>query len=518
MTTTERTRRLPLAGALALSRAYLRIRIRSTTALVTNPLAIVALVIAAPSGVWLLVQSGAGGSPTEAPPTRIAGFVLGLSLILVSLTAQRGSPLRLQPADVSWVLQSPSGPRIVVVVHAVGTAAIAFVSTSAASATALLLREEPVAWGVLSGCAMTAVLLLIRATSLTSHLLGRIARPERRRIGLTCVLAAGAVWIALGVQSLLVGEDSIGSAAMSAAGLLFEVILAPEASGLAHVSATIGVLLLSSIAVGLLVRRAGIFVEPAVEESILANQLTRVLSGESNRTLAGRGYAVGRPSWTRWPDSAVGAVLASHLAQTRRRRWQEPRTALALLAVAVLSSLLRDSVPMPLGGLLLVLILALPGPSQATAQDLDHQHLPLADVSIARAGFAGVGLHALISSAVSLPAVVLWASVYLHGIGWGLLAVLPLALCCTTAALAGIGSRAFSDLLLGRVVAAVVLTMLPVAGAASSLALHGQGNDALRVLLTLSGALLISCLLSSGLAWAVLESARPARSSRAPEV
>jgi hypothetical protein len=106
----------------------------------------------------------------------------------------------------------------------------------------------------------------------------------------------------------------------------------------------------------------------------------------------------------------------------------------------------------------------------------------------------------------------------LHGIGWGVLAVLPLALCCATAALAGVGSRAFSDLLLGRVVAAVALTVLPVAGAAASLALHGQGNDALRVLLTLSGALLISCLLSSGLAWAVLESARPARSSRAPEV
>jgi hypothetical protein len=83
MTTTERTRRLPLAGALALSRAYLRIRLRSTTALATNPLAIVVLVIAASSGVWLLVQGGAGGSPTNAPPTRIAGFVLGLSLILV---------------------------------------------------------------------------------------------------------------------------------------------------------------------------------------------------------------------------------------------------------------------------------------------------------------------------------------------------------------------------------------------------------------------------------------------------
>ncbi|QHC58321.1 hypothetical protein [Rathayibacter sp. VKM Ac-2760] len=484
----------------------------------TSPLALVVLVTAVSSGVWFLTQGGVGGGPSGAPTVRIGGFVLGLSLILVALTAQRGSPLRLQPADVSWVLQSPSGPRIVLMVHASGTAAIAFVSTSAASATALVLRGGPVAWGVLSGCAMAAVLLLVRATSLTSHLLGRTIRPSRRRYALACVLTAGVVWISLWAQSLIVGEDSIGSASMSIAGLLFEVILVPEASGVEHASAAIGVLLLSSIAVGLLVRRAGIFIEPAVEESILANQLTRILSGESNRTLAGRGYAVGRSSWVRWPDSAVGAVLASHLAQARRRRWQEPRTALALLAVAVLSSLVRDDVPMPLSGLLLVLILALPGPSQATAQDLDHQHLPLADVSIARAGFAGVGLHALISLTVSLPAVVLWASVYLHGVGWGLLAILPLALCCMNAGLTGVGSRAFSDLLLGRVVVAVALSLLPVAGAASNLARYDQGHDALRVLVTLFGVLLISCLLSSGLAWAVLESARPARSSRAPAV
>ena len=511
MTATEIRRHVLVGGALALAATYVRLRARTLTALLTHPLAIIALLIAGSFSVQVLSTRGdAAVEHPGAAAARIAGFVLGLVLLVVMLTAQRGSPLRLQPADVSWVLQSASGPRIVLLVHSIGSAPIAFLGTTAASATALLLRGEPVLWAALSGCSMGGVLLLVRTTSLMSHLLGRSLRSSRRRYALVGVLAAGAAWIGAFAQSLLGGVDTIGSTAMAIAALPFEVVLAPATSGPAHATAVLAISVLSSVAVGVLVRRADAFVEPAVEESILARQLARALSGDGRSGLSGRGFAGGVPSWTRWPESAVGAVLASHLAQTRRRRLQDPGTAIALLALAALSVLLRETVPMPLTAILIVVILALPGPSQPIGEDLDHQHLPLADVSIGRVGFAGMALHALVSLAVALPAVVLWASVHFWSIGHGLLAVVPLALCCASAALAGIGSRTLSGVLLGRVVATVLLTLLPVVSAVVIAALYEGGDDAPRTLLTLTGALLITCLLYSGLAWAALQSTRPA--------
>ena len=65
-------------------------------------------------------------------------------------------------------------------------------------------------------------------------------------------------------------------------------------------------------------------------------------------------------------------------------------------------------------------------------------------------------------------------------------------------------------MLLGRVVATVLLTLLPVVSAVVIAALYEGGDDAPRTLLTLTGALLITCLLYSGLAWAALQSTRPA--------
>lgn len=79
----------------------------------------------------------------------------------------------------------------------------------------------------------------------------------------------------------------------------FRAVIEPEHSGLGVSGA---VLVLAAAVLTICIGRANAFVEPAVHESILANQLQKVLSGGQASSLQGRGYKAGLSSWTRWPD------------------------------------------------------------------------------------------------------------------------------------------------------------------------------------------------------------------------
>lgn len=91
MTATEIRRQILVGGALALAATYVRLRVRILAALLTHPLAIIALLIAGSCSVWVLsTQGDAAVEHPGATSARTAGFVLGLVLLVVILTAQRG--------------------------------------------------------------------------------------------------------------------------------------------------------------------------------------------------------------------------------------------------------------------------------------------------------------------------------------------------------------------------------------------------------------------------------------------
>lgn len=350
------TRRSATIAAVALVTAYARMRIRDLRVLLLNPLALVLSAVGVVGYLWILVTQGddiSGGDQT--PGVRLAGLGLGLILPLVVLTAQRGSPLRLRPGDVSWVLASRDGPVLVLLTHALGTAALGFIGASAASAVALVLRGEPPQLGLVSGVALTSILLLIRSVSLSAHALGhRVSK--RGRAALVGVASAWAIlWGVLNAAAYagLVPDDGLLGWALATFAQPIAAVVSPESADL---TVSAGFIVLAAIAVPVLAAKPRVFVEPAVQESILANQLSKALSGGPSSALQSRGYAVGMRSWDRWPSRPIPAVLVSHLAQVRRRRWQYPATAVVLIAVVSLCMLSGGVVPVAVGVVIAVLL------------------------------------------------------------------------------------------------------------------------------------------------------------------
>ncbi|MDF2562737.1 MULTISPECIES: hypothetical protein [Microbacterium] len=502
-------RRSATTAAVALVTAYARMRIRDLRVLLLNPLALVLSAVGVVGYLWILVSQGddiSGGDQT--PGVRLAGLGLGLILPLVVLTAQRGSPLRLRPGDVSWVLASRDGPVLVLLTHALGTAAMGFIGASAASAIALVLRGEPPQLGLVSGVALTSILLLIRSVSLSAHALGhRVSK--HGRAALVGVASAWAIlWGVLNAAAYagLVPDDGPFAWALAAVAQPIAAVVSPESADL---TVSAGFIVLAAIAVSVLAAKPRVFVEPAVQESILANQLSKALSGGPSSALQSRGYAVGMRSWDRWPSRPIPAVLVSHLAQIRRRRWQYPATAVVLIAVVSLCMLSGGVVPVTVGVVIAVLLPCVSAASQLAAADLDHQHLLLADVSVVRTGLAGVLLNAFFDLVVAAPAVILGVSIQFGHVGWGIAYMVPLAAFFVCSSLAGVGARAFSEAPIGRAIAGLLLSAAPLLIAVSSVLGYGDDHVACRSWVTIAGTVIVAAVLYLGLAFAVFRSALP---------
>src|SRR6218665_1527893 len=187
-------------GLIGLAGAYLRMRVRSLSMLLLNPLALVLLASLACSYFLVLFVEGSNLRTQSMPGswTEIAAFTYGILLIVVALTAQRGSPLRLHLADVSWALQSPEGPRVSALLHGAMSAVLALIGSSSASAIALTMRGENPIYGVVSGVSIASLMLLLRGVSLSLHLIGLVA-PRLVRMLLPFVLIAAAVLILGGI-------------------------------------------------------------------------------------------------------------------------------------------------------------------------------------------------------------------------------------------------------------------------------------------------------------------------------
>lgn len=500
-----------VTATIALTEAYIRIRVRALRILLFNPLALVFAVLGAAGYIWVLVSQGdvlAKDQSAEQP--YIASLVFGLCIILVSLTAQRGSPLRFQPGDVSWALQSYQGPRIVILVHSISSSVMAFIGSSVASSTALYFRGEPLIYGFISGFAVMSVLLALRMVSLGSHLIGNSNVRWIRIIGVICLTITSIVWVAAFLHHFFRQNKNIWSEALTTiATTPFRAIFEPERGDL---SVSLLALALSIVVLSVLIVRADAFVESAVHESILANQLSKVLSGGQVAPLQGRGYKSGLKSWTHWPQSPLAAVLFSHLAQARRRRLQYIGTAATLNVIVLVPLFLSDYIPGATGIVIALLILTLSTPSQSVATELDHQHLLLANVSLCRVGFASVCLNALLDLVTCAPAIFIGLWLYFGSPGWALLFLLPLAIYTLSASLAGISARAFSDAPAGRAFFSLLLCGLPFLIALVTVSSYGEANVVVRMWLTVSGTMIVSSALYASVTMAVFISARPGSS------
>jgi len=158
---------------------------------------------------------------------------------------------------------------------------------------------------------------------------------------------------------------------------------------------------------------------------------------------------------------------------------------------------------MPTGILLVLLLLTVASPSQPTATDLEHQHLLLSGVSLSRAGFLGIGLNGALEFLITLPAVLLWSGLYYGNILGPTLFAPLLLLCCLMSSLSGLAAHAFSEMLIGRAIAAFLLCATPLLGAVSALVVYGDAYDVIRAFLTFSGTIVVTGSIYAGIAQAV---------------
>ena len=425
--------------------AHLRMRVRSTCLLLLNPLALVLLVSLWAGYIFVLL---AGGSPSQIsfmPGELLEGvsFLYGILLLTVALTAQRGSPLRLKPADIAWGLQSQEGPRVIVLFHGVSGAFLALAGSTSASAIALSLRGENPLYGLVSGASMAIIVMLLRSVSLLSHLIGLTAPPLLRRCLLLAIAGLAIIWTAiyfsrrLGIEAL-----SLYRGPLEVILGLFEGVLTPEL-GLKFYSG--GLAAVSAFALVLVTLHAQQLVEPAVHEGILAEQISTVLSGaKGTQEMQSRGYKRGIVSWLRWPNSPVAALLVSHLAQTRRRVRSYVSSLASYLLIVGLFVLSRDFIPLPVGILVVVLSLSVSSPSQPLAADLEHQHLLLSGTSVSRAGFLSIGLDGILSFMVVIPAALVWGAFYFGSVSNAFVFAPVLLLYCLMSSFSGLAAHIFS--------------------------------------------------------------------------
>lgn len=499
-----------LSAAAALAIAYGRMRVREFRVLLSNPLALVFAAVAASGYIWVLITQGdlVANDPSSTQPY-VVGFILGLCLIAVALTAQRGSPLRLQPADISWALQSRQGPPTVLLVHSLGSSLLAFFGATVTATTALGLRGEPPIFGPISGLVVMSILLALRATSLGAHLVGKSRSKRTRTVGIVTLLGASLIWFVSFFSHFSGLGENLGvlNAVADIGASPFRAIVEPE---LGDLRISVAILALAALALSAVVARADIFVEPSVHESILANKLQKVLSGGKTAPMQGQGYKTGLRSWSRWPESPMAAVLNAHLAQARRRRLQDICTAVVLNIMVLAPIFLDTYVPGASGLVIALLVLTLSSPSQPTATELDHQHLVLANVSLAKIGFAGIFLNALVDLLACAPGAIIGLSLYLGSPFWGILYLVPLAIYMVGSSLAGVGARALSDAPLGRSFVSLVLGAVPLLVAISSVLSYGEEHAPIRLWLTITGTMLVSVVIYAGITLAVFVSARPA--------
>lgn len=499
--------RAVLVGVGALGVATLRVRVRSLFALLANPLALVFSAAASVGFVWLLIAEGGNPRATIAAPVwlEVACYVFGLTVILVTLTAQRGSPLRLSLADVSWVLQSREGPRVILFFQFVQGSAMAFCGSSAGSALALGIRGENPLWGVVTGAAVGIALLTLRTASLASHLIGLLV-PRWGRIVL--LGSAGSVAVA---WTLAFAEVTLSLTGLHFARAFFErVVQAAQAFFMPErgLPVFIGVAFCVVVCiVTVCLRYSKKFVEPAVQESILARQISQALAGDSSSLISGgRGVKTGIGSWMRWPDSAPLALLVAHWAQFRRRFTSMLVSALLYSGIVLAGWCMRDVIPMGLSVLVVVALVAMTGPAQHIATDLEHQHLRLSQYSLVRLGFVGLCSNAAHDVLTLLPAYFLW--VWLRWESFGPFAVcMPalLALCCTNA-LGGMASHVFAARPIGRSAVSVALILIPVLASLSATSIYGQIESPGRTTFVMCGTLGVAALLYAGVYWGHLMS------------
>lgn len=497
-------------GLVGLTVAGARMKLRAASLLLLNPLAAVLLAMCAVAYIWVLVSEGGRlqGESLGGSWLRGAAFGFGLLLFLVIWTAQRGSPVRLQPGDVSWVLQSNQGPRVSLIFQAISGSLTAFVASSGASAVALALRGESPVFGLVSGFAIASLILLLRSVSLVAHVVGLVLPRALSGLVWSAVIVLSFVWVWLFIGhsfGAFYGWAAPDNAFDWFSGTI-EAVIAPE---LGLPIASVVAMLAASGGVVIAAVYAQRFVEPAVHESILANQLSKVLSGgKTIGALQGRGFQTGLRSWQNWPQSPIAALLVSHFAQARRRKWQHVGSAVTFVALATMPIFFRNVLPVSVGVVAILLLSSLSAASQTFTADITHQHLVLSGVSMIKAGFAAIMLSGLISFVSLLPAVLAWGAFYYQNFLASLLLVPPLILYCLMMALAGFAACVFSEMPIGRAIASLVLCAVPLLASVSAFSAYSDPLDVARLVLTVSGTVLVAGMIYAGIVYAVLDGSR----------
>ncbi|MCW2287127.1 hypothetical protein [Leucobacter luti] len=276
------------------------------------------------------------------------------------------------------------------------------------------------------------------------------------------------------------------------------------------------VLILASLGLlGVVLSGAQRFMEPAVEESLLAHKLALAFSGKGDtHTIQARGFKTGLRSWERWPEARSLAVAVGHFAQTRRRVFPLLGLLIGSLAIVLASFLARDLIPMYVGLIVVLLLVAVAAPSQALATDLDHQHLRLSGAPVRTIGVVAIFLNAVTDCLTIAPAVMLWSGLQFmsFGVPWTLLPAFFGY--CVVASIAGIASRAFADAPMVRVVFSIALSMFPLLAVLSSLEAYEGLHDALRILVAAGATFVLASAIYGGLACIVVSEATGRTHSR----
>ncbi|MGO1052814.1 hypothetical protein [Crossiella sp. CA198] len=285
-------------------------------------------------------------------------------LPVVALAATFRTPLRLDVADVSWLLTAPGGRRILLARHLFGHPVLLAVFAGGGAALARVFLGQPVlpAWKL--GLVVGVVVLTVRLTGLLAHLAARHAAVLARLV----VLGAGAG------LAVTVGEPELRGEVLVQRWLL--ALLDPASVEAGWVLWPVAV---AALLAALTIWLARGYVEAADERARQNAELQVTLRTDSSGLEVGANwFQSGMRSWSgspRW--TAERAFLFRGLAQQRRML---PAFGLELGAELAITIVLLIFAPglawLPVA--LVLAITAVTGSFVGIAVELDHHHLWLA--------------------------------------------------------------------------------------------------------------------------------------------
>jgi hypothetical protein len=343
---------------------------------------------------------------TASLPPAVVDLVAQLAPFLfpvVAFSATFRTPLKLDIADVSWVLPAPGGPRVLLARHLFGYPVLLAVLGGLGAVLSRSFASLPVisAWKV--AVVLGGAVLAVRLVTLLAHLFALRARVLTRVLVLVWAVGLAAATVAGAPTSSARGEPVVRRwvrAVTDADAVEASWVLVP----------CVAVALLAMVAVG----TARGYIEPANDRARQNAELQASMRRDTTGLETGANwFRSGLRSWSGTSRlTGERALLFRGVAQQRRMRLASSvELAVELLITIALLVLAPHLAWLPLAFVLLITVLT--SSFTGIAVELDHHHIWVAPL---RPLVALLCATAIPAATISASAEVLWLTLLVGGV------------------------------------------------------------------------------------------------------